>query len=391
MQIRGGLGSIVIVFVLHHLQNQMMRPYVPLYAASLDTGLFGVGVVAASAALLPIFFAIPVGGFADRWGVRPIVIVGLLLSGSSYLVLWLVPIFGVIVGCQLVAGLANLLIVLAAQSYVGSLGQGTIAERNFSIYTIYASIGQILGPLLGGVLIHWSGFGATFLVAAALSLLCLISGVLLLPRATRKQRTPGRDRLPRRAIGYLANPPTRLAVLTSCLMSVPEILRTSFLPIYLGAVVQVPTSDVGYVLALFSVAGLGAKIALPRVVGRFGRQVTLFSITVGCAILVGTTPAAASIVAVGAIVVCMGVTFGLGRPLSMAMAANSAAAGDMGVVMGLRLSGNRVADFALPLAFGGAAALGGIGAAFVAGAGLMIAGAAALVNPMIAEIRGRRR
>jgi predicted phage tail protein len=85
----------------------------------------------------------------------------------------------------------------------------------------------------------------------------------------------------------------------------------------------------------------------------------------------------------------MGLTFGLGRPLSMAMAATSAAKEDMGVVVGLRLTGNRLAELLLPLGFGGAAAVGGIAAAFLGGAALMVLGIGALIAPMRRERRKR--
>lgn len=388
---RQGLAPIIVVFVLHHLQHQMMRPYVPLYAASLDIGYLGVGIVAAAIAFLPMFFALPLGSLTDRWGSRPMVIVGAILSGVSYLVLWGVPNIVVIVASQLVAGLANLLIVLAAQSYVGSLGRGVAAERNFGTYTMFASIGQIFGPLLGGLLISFIGFGGAFLAASSLSTLCLAAAVILLPRHVRHDSVEVRIALPKKALTYLRQPATRLAILASCLMSVPEILRTSFLPLYLGEVILLDPAYVGYVLSLFSVAGLVAKSVLPRIVARYGRQVMLFWITAVCALTVAVIPIWPSLAVVAVITVCMGLTFGLGRPLSMAMAANSSAPGDMGVVVGLRLSGNRIADFALPIGFGAAAAIGGIAATFFAGAGLMLLGAGYLVRPMVIEIRNRRR
>ena len=204
-----------------------MRPYVPLYAASLDIGYLLVGIVAASLAFLPMFLALPLGSWTDRWGVRLMIVVGSILSGLAYLMLWGVPNIVAIVVSQLTAGVANLLIVLGAQSYVASLGRGIAAERNFSIYTIFASIGQILGPFAGGLLVSTLGFGGSFLSASSLSAMTLIAAIILLP-STRpdRQRSDG-GTLPRRALGYLRRPATRLAIIASCLMSVPEILRTS--------------------------------------------------------------------------------------------------------------------------------------------------------------------
>jgi MFS family permease len=170
-------------------------------------------------------------------------------------------------------------------------------------------------------------------------------------------------------------------------MSVPEVLRTAFLPIYLSEAVHLAPALLGYVLAIFSVAGLVAKSVLPRAVARFGRQVMLFAFTTACALALFALPLTISLAAVCVIIACMGLTFGLGRPLSMAMAANAATPGEEGFVVALRLSGNRIADLVLPVVFGSAAGVAGIGAAFVVGAGVLLLGAGALIGPMITEIR----
>lgn len=143
----------------------------------------------------------------------------------------------------------------------------------------------------------------------------------------------------------------------------------------------------GYVLSLFSVAGLIAKTVLPRVVARFGRMVLLFTITTTCAATVAAIPLFHHRIAIAVITLLMGATFGLGRPLSMAMAANSSDEGDMGMVVGLRIAGNRFADFVFPVTFGGVAALTGIAGAFLSGAVLMVTGAAFLWRPMHEERR----
>jgi MFS family permease len=387
---RGGLTPVVIVFVLHNLQTHMMRPYVPLYAASLDYGYIVVGVVAAAVGFLPIFFALPVGSLTDRVGVRPMVAIGAATNAIGFLLLVSFPDLVTVLVTQMLAGFSNLLITLSTQTYIGTLGKGRAAERNFGTFTMFASIGQIGGPLIGGLIIGHLGFSAGFLTAVCLSTLCCATALLLLPRSAPVAAPRSPRAAPRRALQYLGERETQLAILASCLMSIPEILRTSFLPLFLGEVIGVAAANIGYVLAIFSVAGLVAKSVLPRVVGRFGRQLMLLIFVVGCALSLLVLPLTSLLPVVCVIVACMGLTFGLGRPLSMAMAANAARPGEEGFVVALRLSGNRIADFVLPVVFGTAATVAGIGAVFVAGAVLLFGGAGALLRPAIAERRERR-
>lgn len=390
MRRSGPLTAISLVFVWHTLLTNMTKPFVPLYAASLDVGYLGVGVVAAAAGFLPIFFAVPVGSLTDRWGVRPMAATGALLNVVGFSALTLFPSLATIIAAQLIAGVAHLLVVLSSQTFVGTLGKGRAAERNFGTFTVFASIGQIGGPLLGGLLIGVGGFRAAFAVAVVLAIMCFLSATLVLPRTVRNEAPRPAHAAPRRALQYLGDRGTQLAILASCLMSVPEVLRTSFLPVYLGDAVGLKVALVGYVLAIFSVAGLVAKSVLPRVVGRFGRYPMLFGFTVGCALTLLALPLTGSLWVAAVVTGCMGLTFGLGRPLSMAMAANAAKPGEEGFVVALRLSGNRAAEFVLPVVFGSAASLAGIGAVFFVGAGLLLAGSGALIGPLITELRSRR-
>lgn len=377
------------------MQQNMMRPYAPLYAAHLGVDYLGVGTVAASVALLPILSAVWVGGLADRLGVRPLAITGSMLSSIAYFSLWAFPSLAALVLCQLAAGLANVLVVLGAQAYVGSLGRGAVAERNYGRYTIVASIGQILGPVLGGVVVGLAGYRGAFLLAVGLSSLAVVLSTCFLPRgmlsaqttadATAEPRLP----VPAQAINYLRGRATQLAILTSCLMSVPEVLRTAFIPVYLRDVQDFDASRIGYLLSVFSIAGLGAKAALPVVVRLMGRQTLLVAFTSLCAATIVIIPFIGSTVAVALCLLVMGATFGLGRPLSMAMAANAAASGELGIVIGLRITANRAADLTLPVAFGGAAALAGVAAAFPLGAGFLVCGACVLLPSMVRERRLR--
>jgi predicted MFS family arabinose efflux permease len=214
-------------------------------------------------------------------------------------------------------------------------------------------------------------------------MLSMIAALVLLPKLPRSvEARPAQASMARRAREYLKMRETQFLILTSCLMGIPEILRTSFLPLYLGTVAQLDPALVGYVLAIFSVAGFVAKSTLPRLVGRFGRQITLFVFTVGCALAIMAIPLSASLWVVAVITACMGLTFGLGRPLSMAMAADASRPSELGFVVALRLSGNRVTDFLLPMAFGAAASIGGIGVVFLTGGALMLLGAIAVIQPL---------
>lgn len=383
----------LILSVTHYFQHHMMRPFIPLYASSLGVDYAGIGVIAASVAVLPIFLAMPAGVFVDRVGVRVSVMIGAALSATSYFLLWgFGSSFGVIVVTQMISGVALLLMVVGAQSYVGSLGRGGTSARNFSYYTVVASVGQIIGPLAGGLIVEAAGFGAGFLLAAGLGLTSLLIAFFLLPRHTAAPLRPATTEMPRRsnrkqALHYLADPRMRSAILISALMAIPEVLRTSFLPIYLDEVVGLGLREVGFTLSVFAIAGLAARLLMPTLARLLGSYLLMVIVGVVAATSLAFVPTTTSIAVILGLVASLGTAFGMGRPLSMSLVADSAENDRMGLAVGLRLTGNRVADFVAPLVFGLTATAFTIGSVFSLGAVLVGLGTVAVVRHAAGDVR----
>ncbi|MGH3760966.1 MFS transporter [Actinophytocola sp.] len=376
---------------IHYLQNHMVKAFVPLFAASMGAGLGAIGLIIAAAALTPMLLAVPVGLLSDRHGIRALFFAGSLLSVLAYGTLWTEPDLPVILAAQVLAGTGQLMIMLGGQARVAALAEKGEAEKHFSVYTLVASAGQIVGPLVAGVLIGVSGYPLLFGCAAALGVLSCAVTLLVPSIAGKPIPAPARESLRRQALTQLHSRPMRVAILLSCLMSVPEMLRISFLPIYLEQQAGLSVQQLSYVLSLFSGAGLAARLVMPALVRMWGRH-TLMAVAgltvVGALLLV---PLSSSVVVLACLTATLGLAFGTGRPLSMALIASSAPPHQLGMAVGLRMTGNRMADFLVPMAFGAAASVAGVAASFVVGAVLVASGTSLLVPSAWRERRGRRQ
>lgn len=385
------LTPVMAFSFIHYLQNHMVKAFVPLFAATLGASLGDIGLITAATALTPMLLAVPVGLVSDRHGIRAVFFFGSLLSVIAYLALWLWPSLSVVLAAQVLAGTGQLMIMLGGQARVAGLAERNEAEKHFSLYTLVASAGQILGPIVAGLLIGFSGYPTLFLCAAALGVLsCLVT--LTVPSIAGKplvapERVSGR----RQAVEQLRTRSMRVAILISCLMSVPEMLRISFLPIYLQDVAGLSVQELSWVLSLFSGAGLAARLLMPTLVRTWGRHtlMTVVGLVVVGSLLV--VPLSSSVVLLAFLTAMLGLAFGTGRPLSMALVASSAPPHQFGMAVGLRLTGNRLADFLVPIAFGGAASLAGVWASFVLGAVFVASGTSVLVPAAWRERKTRGR
>jgi MFS family permease len=118
--------------------------------------------------------------------------------------------------------------------------------------------------------------------------------------------------------------------------------------------------------------------------GRFPALiVSIFILSIG----IGTTPFCRShfLLAVNAVLV--GIGLGLALPLSMATVSEGVASEDRGIAMGIRLTGNRLAQLINPVFFGLIAQSSSLGVSFVSGGFMLFASAV----PILLWWRGEKR
>jgi MFS family permease len=341
-------SAIGLMFVGH----TMISPLAPLYSIALGASPAIIGVVIAAAFLFPLFLAIPAGSLVDRYGSRGTLVVGTLLVGLSPFLVPLFPGFASLGLLQVLGGLGQLLAVVAAQSFVATLGGGRAREQNFGWYSTFISIGQLIGPLVAGVTVDLFGFEEAFTLSGVLSTLAVLLVVRL--RQPDRLATGEAPRFPRPAqLGrLLRNPGVQLALLVSGTIMIPLMGYSSFLPAYLD-LLAFPATIIGAVISLRSLVTIAVRPFMPRIIaflgGRFRTLVVMASMSI-----LGLAGIAygGSLVALVAVAVLVGVGLGIAQPLTMVAVVDRVAAAERGTAFGLRLTANRLMQVTGPLALG---------------------------------------
>jgi MFS family permease len=134
---------------------------------------------------------------------------------------------------------------------------------------------------------------------------------------------------------------------------------------------------VGWLLALRALVSVLSRFGLSKLVDRFGRKVLLLiAMSVGVASLVAL-PFSNEYSAI-AVMIGLGVCLGLPQPLTLAWVVGITQSRDHGAALGLRMTGNRLAQVSIPVAVSAFAAPVGVAGIFWANA-LLLTVAAALV------------
>jgi MFS family permease len=251
-----------------------------------------------------------------------------------------------------VFGIGWTVFAVAVQCHIGSIGGGRDASSNFGWYGTSVALGQMIGPLLSGVLIDTAGKGVAWLVMAAI-VTATGAGLYFVigPGMINGTSRAAGDR-PRFRAADLLNLATAVGMLSSFVTIFALGVRSSFFPVYLKGI-GYSASLIG---AIDSVRGLTSVVARASIGPALRLLGGRFSLLTVCHLVLAagivTTPLCVSIPLLVANAVLIGIGFGVVTPVSQAIVFDSASAENRSVAMGVRMTGNRLAQMASPLVFG---------------------------------------
>lgn len=178
-----GRSSLSILFAVVFLDNlcfAFVVPYLFFYVAALGGSPFIYGVLLASYSLMSFIFTPTVARLSDRFGRRKILLIGLAISGMSYVIFGAAQAIWVLFVGRMFAG-TTAATVLVAQAYVADVTTPTKRLRYLGLLGAAAGIAFIFGPAIGGTLGDLFGYGLPSFFAASLAFTNFALAYFLLP------------------------------------------------------------------------------------------------------------------------------------------------------------------------------------------------------------------
>jgi MFS family permease len=358
----------------------LARPVSTYRLLAVGADATAVGIVAAAFALPPLLLAVRFGRWSDRShpGLMLIVSVG-LASGATLLAAAATSVVGIGV-CTAVLGLGHLGTVVATQSLVA---QGSTVDEGinrFGLLTLSAALGQMAGPLLGGLLAGGADLASTshsLTVGGLVGLVALPAAVitLLLARSPVARGARSASPVTARRMVRIAGMPA--ALLASFASKGTADLLLAYLPL-LGAALGIGATGVGVLLSVNAAASLLSRAAMPWLVRRVARVRLVVVSTVVSAVCVALLPFGGVPLLLAAPMAALGFLLALTQTITMVWVVALVPADSRGSALGLRLAGNRLGQVAVPGLAGLLAGPAGIAPVFYL-LGAVLVGSAAVV------------
>ncbi len=257
------------------LGTGIVLPSIPALAQSFDVS-FGVASGVITAFLIGnLAGTLPSGWLIDRFGRRPVIIAGPLLTAATSVLIVFAESFTQLLILRFLSGCAAqmwLMGRLAAISHGAAAG-----ERGRQVSWMYGmdSVGKLSGPLLGAFIATAWGTRAGFVVYAVLALIALIPTVLFAedtPRHKAKEKAPASRKLSLREIVMPRLPYFGVALFAG-LARGP--IYADLLHLYAAFAYQLGPAQIGFLATGAIIINLPIAFAAGWLMDHFGRKRTM--------------------------------------------------------------------------------------------------------------------
>jgi MFS transporter, DHA1 family, multidrug resistance protein len=191
---RAQLTILFVTLVVIMLGFGMIIPILPFYVDNFDAGGFEMGLLMATFAAMQFLFAPVWGQLSDRYGRKPILVLGVMGNALSQLLFGLSTAMWMLIASRALAGILSSATLPTAMAYIGDSTSDEERGGGMGILGAAMGVGMVLGPFIGGPLGERS-LSLPFFLAAGLSLAVVPFILLVLPESLAQEARTRGDKL----------------------------------------------------------------------------------------------------------------------------------------------------------------------------------------------------
>jgi DHA1 family multidrug resistance protein-like MFS transporter len=359
--------------------NMVRMPALSLFAESLGASPERIGLIVSVSTITGVLLKLPSGALSDICGRRFLLRIGVVAFGLPPFLYPFITDLDALTALRFLHGLATAMFAPSALATVAELYR----ERRgatLGTYTACTQSGSLLGPFLGGYLIHAAGFDTAFVTAGVFGCVAMVLFYSLqlnvaVPPRTEEGAGAVLSEMWKGFAAVVKNKKVLITSTTDAAKMIANGALMAFLPLY-GVSVGLNPGEVGMLFTVQAVTSFFSKPIMGRISDRVGRQPLII---LGLCICAGTFICVPH-VTMFPILLMLSAGFGFGEAVvsssSSALVADSSEFKRLGAGLGMQgtimdighasgplLAGLLIANLSYPMAF-----------AIIAGIQLMAAG-----------------
>lgn len=258
-------------------------PILPAYLVSIGQGGTAAGLMIAIFAGAQLLFS-PLGGsWADKYGPRKVIILGLALLTVSMLMFYLTDSIWVIYASRVVGGIGDAFLIPGVFTYVAGITTAAQRAKGTGLVTAAMSLGLVIGPGFGGFLADIS-LKLPFLIAAFVTFSAMIFSLIMLEEIggtaeSKKQAEEfSKDESMLEQIGRSTRMPYFIPLLIIFIMSFGLVAYESVIGMYLTTQYGSTSSDIALMITATGIVSVTVQFfVVDRLVRRFGEVQTMIA------------------------------------------------------------------------------------------------------------------
>jgi len=371
--VTGPFVSLAAAALAFYIAGGIILPVTPRFVEDrLGGGSLEVGIVFASYALASLLLQPIVGWSSDRFGRRPLLVGGALLTVAGMLLHLVAMNVAILVAARSLLGAGEGFFLVAALAAASDLAPPARRGEALSFLSLSLYLGVAIGPLIGETVLGNGSYDTVWLVTAAIAGVAVVLSVLT--PETAPLVAPGEPARPRSPLIHPAGLAPGLIILTA-MWGMAGFF--TFLPGYARGV---GLAGASLPLLVYALVVVVLRLVGARIPDRYGSVrvagVALALVASGLAVM-GVVPTAAGLLA-GTAIFATGIAFTM--PALVSLAVSRVPPEERGSVVGTAAVFLDVAFGVAPVALGFVAERSGAGPTFLVSAGVAALGCAAFIG-----------
>ncbi len=186
------IAVLFITLLLVMVGFGIVIPIFPFLIINLGGGPTALGFFMASYSVMQFIFAPFWGRLSDRIGRRPVLLIGLVGYGITFILFGFIAELWMMFAIRILSGIFSSATLPTAMAYIADITSGEERSKGMGILGAAMGLGMIIGPAMGGWLGH-NNFALPFFVAGGLAVLTLPFAITFLPESLKERCkiTPG--------------------------------------------------------------------------------------------------------------------------------------------------------------------------------------------------------